>query len=318
MPNWNQLLDEIKSAPSIQDRVRRQYLKGLHQITGRNVIAYYSGWLQRGSSQGTEINDEDKNGFMTVIHELDRRNGLDLILHTPGGDTAATESLVDYLRSMFGKDIRAIIPQIAMSGGTMIACACREILMGKQSSLGPIDPHFGGIPAHGVVEEFARAKEEIGENAAAIPVWQPIIAKYPPAFIGECEKAIAWSNEMTKEWLKSGMFAEEKGASKKINAIIAELGDHALTKSHARHLPVAKCQEIGLRVSEIEESQELQDAVLSIHHACMLTFSQTQALKIIENHNGTAFIKMAAQIVMARPGAPSQNAERESELGVEA
>ena len=93
MPNWNQLLDEIKSAPSIQDRVRRQYLKGLHQITGRNVIAYYSGWLQRGSSQGTEINDEDKNGFMTVIHELDRRKGLDLILHTPGGDTAATESL---------------------------------------------------------------------------------------------------------------------------------------------------------------------------------------------------------------------------------
>ena len=35
----------------------------------------------------------------------DRSKGLDLILHTPGGDIAATESLVDYLHKMFD-DIR--------------------------------------------------------------------------------------------------------------------------------------------------------------------------------------------------------------------
>jgi ClpP class serine protease len=75
---------------------------------------------------------------------MDRSKGLDLILHTPGGDMAATESLVDYLRQMFGKDIRAIVPQIAMSGGTMIALAWKEILMGKHSNLGPIDPQFSG------------------------------------------------------------------------------------------------------------------------------------------------------------------------------
>ncbi|MCI0456868.1 MAG: hypothetical protein L0Z62_07815 [Gemmataceae bacterium] len=33
--------------------------------------------------------------------------------------------------------------------------------MGKQSSLGPIDPQYGGLPAHGIVEEFKRAYEEI-------------------------------------------------------------------------------------------------------------------------------------------------------------
>jgi ClpP class serine protease len=49
---------------------------------------------------------------MTVIHNMDRSKGLDLLLHTPGGDIAATESIVDYLRSMFGTDIRAIIPQL--------------------------------------------------------------------------------------------------------------------------------------------------------------------------------------------------------------
>ena len=145
----------------------------------------------------------------------------------------------------------------------MIACACKEILMGKQSKLGPGDPHFGGIPAHGVVEEFKRAKKEISEDASSIPVWQPIIAKYNPAFIGEYEKAIAWSNEMTKEWLRSGMFASEKAPGRKINKILKELGDHALTKSHARHLSIERCREMDLKVSELESNDELQDAVLS-------------------------------------------------------
>jgi ClpP class serine protease len=222
MPNWNQLLNEIKAAGSMHDVVRRRYLAKLHELTGRNIIVYYSGWLQKKGISGTEINDEDKKGFMTVIHELDRSQGLDLILHTPGGETAATESLVHYLRAMF-TDIRAIVPQLAMSGGTMIACACKEIIMGRQSSLGPVDPHFGGIPAHGVVEEFKRAKKEISKDNSTIPIWQPIIAKYHPTFIGECEKAIAWSNEMTKEWLRTGMFADEKAPQRKISRILKEL-----------------------------------------------------------------------------------------------
>lgn len=309
MPNWNQLLNEIKAAGSMYDVIRRRYLARVHEITGRNVVIYYSGWLQKRGTVGVEINDEDKNGFMTVIHQLDRSLGLDLVLHTPGGETAATESLVDYLRSMFGTDIRAIVPQLAMSGGTMIACACREILMGKQSSLGPIDPHFGGIPAHGVVEEFERAKKEIGKDASSIPVWQPIIAKYSPAFIGECEKAIAWSNEMTKDWLRTGMFASEDAPHRKIARILKELGDHALTKSHARHLSMERCRDMGLRVSELEQDDELQDAVLSLHHACMLTFSATPAFKIIENQRGIAFIKISQQLVVAGPTLPGQGVE---------
>ena len=306
MPNWNQILDEIKAAGSIHDVIRRRYLSEVHRITGRNVIIYYSGWLQKGNVLGTGINDDDKNGFMTVIHEMDRTAGLDLILHTPGGEIAATESLVDYLRSMFGTDIRAIVPQIAMSGGTMIACACKEILMGKHSNLGPIDPQFAGIPAHGVVEEFNRAKKEIREDVSNIPIWQPIIAKYNPTLIGECEKAIAWSTEMTSEWLSTGMFKRDDAKEEKIKRILEELGDHALTKSHSRHISVERCRNMGLHVLALEESHELQEAVLSLHHACMLTFSATNAIKIIENHSGAAFIKMLQQLLVSGPSMTDQ------------
>lgn len=89
MPNWHDVFIEIQTAQAqalnAQNVIRHKYLQALHKNTGRNTIAYYSGWLSKGSIQLSEINDEDKNGFMTTIHKLDRTLGLDLILHTPGG-----------------------------------------------------------------------------------------------------------------------------------------------------------------------------------------------------------------------------------------
>lgn len=295
MPNWNGLLNELKEDGSVHDVLRRKYLNKLFEVTKRNTIVYYSGWLQTPGTPGMEINDEDKNGFMTVVHRMDRTKGLDLLLHTPGGDVAATESLVDYLRSLFGTDIRAIVPQLALSGGTMISCACKEIVMGKQSSLGPIDPQFRGIAAHGILEEFERAKREVKKDSSTVHIWQPIIASYNPTLIGDCEKAIAWSTEMTKEWLKSGMFQGEKRPGAKINRILKELGDHAVTKSHARHFSMESCQKMGLNVVSLEEDDELQEAVLSVHHACSLTLAGHSVIKLIENHEGTAFIKIVPQ-----------------------
>jgi len=301
MPNWAEILDEIRVSGSTHDIVRRKYLKRLFNLTKRNVIIYYSGWLQKPGTNGVQVNDADKNGLMAVTHKLDRSKGLDLILHTPGGETAATESLVDYLRAMRGTNVRAIIPQLAMSAGTMIACSCKEIVMGKQSSLGPIDPQFQGIPAHGVVEEFKRAYSEILANPSKIPVWQPIIAKYNPTLIGECEKAIDWSNQMVKEWLISGMFSEDPDANAKADNAIEELGNHALNKSHARHLSSERCKNIGLNVCNLEEDPQLQDTVLSIHHCCIQTLTATNAFKIIENHKGVAFIQSEHRVLVQGP-----------------
>ncbi len=301
MPSWHSILEDIRRRGSIDDVIRREYLAKLHEVTGRNVIVYYSGWLQKPGLPGVHVNDADKNGFMTAIHQLDRSKGLDLLLHTPGGETAATESLVDYLHSMFGSNIRAIVPQIALSAGTMIACATREILMGKHSSLGPIDPQFGPTPAHGIIEEFKRAHAEIKADPSKIPVWQPIIAKYAPTLIGECEKAIKWSIDMTRDWLLRVMLAAEPDAQAKADAILAELADHALTLSHARHLSAEKCRALGLKITMLESNQQLQEAVLSVHHALIHTLGATGAFKIIENHLGVAFIQMAQTVIMQGP-----------------
>ena len=52
MPNWNQLLDEINAAGDIHDVIRRRYPKEVTEITGRNVIIYYAGWLQKEGIAG--------------------------------------------------------------------------------------------------------------------------------------------------------------------------------------------------------------------------------------------------------------------------
>lgn len=169
MPNWNEVFNEIgqyqqshsSQARQAVDIIRRKYLAQLNAHTGRNVIAYYSEFLSKPGIAQQDINDEDKNGFMMAVHQLERDKGLDLILHTPGGGIAAMQSTVNYLHKMFKKNIRAVVPQIAMSAGTMIACSCRSILMASHSNLGPIDPHLRGIPTYGVIEEFKRAFREI-------------------------------------------------------------------------------------------------------------------------------------------------------------
>jgi len=300
MPNWSDLLKEISIVGGPFDVLRRKYVKALSQYTKRNVICYYSGFLQKPElGMAVAVNDTDKNGFMTAINGLDTSKGLDLILHTPGGDTAATESIVDYLWSKFNGDVRCFVPQMAMSAGTMIACSSKEIWMGKQSSLGPIDPQFGSIPAHGVLEEFKRAYDEIVNDPRTIPVWQPIIAKYNPAFLGECQKAIDWSTSLVDGWLKRNMLLNDQNRDTITQTVLHELADHAVNLAHNRHLSAQKCKDIGLKIFELESDQKLQDKVLSVHHIFFQTLSSTSAFKIIENQNGAAFILQMQHLLLA-------------------
>ena len=269
MPNWGQVLNQIAERsqfhqveankhlqlaefPRAIAAVRQEYLAELHkQNTGRNVIAYYSGFLSKPGIPSS-INDEDKNCFMMAVHRIGKKRmaGLDLILHTPGGDIASTQSIVRYLREMFGDDIRAIIPQIAMSAGTMIACCCKEIWMGKHSNLGPIDPWVAGIPAAGIIEEFKRAHREIKSDPEKIPLWQTIIGKYTPTLLDQCEFAIKWSNKFVATQLEKVMFAErdsngnprqmspaeKKEAKRKARKVVSALSSYQKNKTHSEHL----------------------------------------------------------------------------------
>lgn len=305
MPNWNNVFKAIqniqKSKPTGSDDYRHGWLKKLHEHTKRNVIAYYSAWLSKPTAQLLGISDEDMNGFMSAVNGLNKSHGLDLILHTPGGSIASTESIVNYLQLMFDKDIRVIVPQVAMSAGTMIACCSKEIILGKQSSLGPIDPQIRDLPAQGVLNEFQEAMGQLKKDPEAIHAWRWILSQYHPTFLGQCRQAIDWTNAFVKTQLEEVMFAGDPDAEAKAMKVVEALSDSDVHKSHGRHIPIAKCREIGLKVTALEDDPDLQEFVLTSHHCFMFATMNSPAVKIVENHLGSTFAKQQQQVQIQMP-----------------
>lgn len=288
MAGWDDILRELNETMSQSDYVRRKYLKLLSDYTGRNTIVYYSGFLDKPNAANIDINDLDMTGFMNALKGMDCSKGLDLLLHTPGGSPAAAEAIISYLRKKFKNDIRVIVPQIAMSAGTMMACAAKVIIMGNQSSLGPVDPQFNGIPAYNIQMEFEEAKNDLAINPQNAQYWAIKLQQYPAAFLKTAIDAIQLSSTLLKEWLSTCMFAGENTAS--VEEIVSKLNEHDDSKTHGRHFNIDFCRSIGLKVEKLEDDDELQDLVLSVHHAYMLTLGGTDTVKIIESQNGKAVI----------------------------
>ncbi len=285
----------------------------LHNHTKRNIICYYSGWLSKPKNlDGLEINDEDTNGFMLAVHGLDRSKGLDLFLHTPGGSGAATESIVHYLKKMFGNDIRAFVPQIAMSAGTIIACACKEIFLGHQSNVGPVDPQVNGLHAYAVIEQLTKAYQEIIADNRKAWVWNPILANYTPGFVQQCDWAIKKVKDLVETYLKENMFLGRVDAQQLATNIVTWLTDLSKDKGHDHHIYYDDCEKNRLEVRKLEDPKDktLQDLVLTVHHCYMYTLSNTGCFKVIESHIGRRWMKIAVQqiVVQQQPlftGAPS-------------
>lgn len=317
MATWGEILNELQSLVAAghndaADLVRRRALADLHAYTGRNSILYAVGHLQKRQVDPglVSIVDEDIEGFMEVLHGLED-SALDLILHSPGGSPEATEAIVTYLRSKFC-DIRVIVPHQAMSAATMLACAAKQLIMGRQSYLGPIDPQLQlptnqgiqMIPAQAILDQFDQAKKECVDDQTNLRAWIPMLQQYGPALLKQCENSIALSRELVSDWLATGMFNDQCDREERAAGIADALADHRKLRTHGRPLSADYLRSIGLKIEQLEDDQELQDKVLTVYHAAMHTFSGTPATKVIENHNGSSFIKLAQveQTLVVAPG----------------
>lgn len=291
MSSWSELLTEanrLANPVEYLDAKRQEFLTKISKKTNRNVITYYSAWLTKPGIANLDIVDGDKNAFMQAIYQMDKTKGLDLILHTPGGDIAAAESIVDYLHLVFGDDIRAIIPQMAMSAGTMIALSCPTIIMGKESSLGPVDPQFHGLSCQEAVDEFEQAVSEVTTNPASLGLWQLRISKYTPTFLVSCKNALDWSKSYTKNWLARNYNLDDVAAMEMSKPFV----EHSETKSHSRHISLEQCKNIGLNIVDLENNGDLQNLILSLHHAYMIFFDKSVAFKAVENQLGARYLRV--------------------------
>jgi Serine dehydrogenase proteinase len=327
MPTWGEIGREIAGSQnaaraqgaSPHDFVRRRYLALASAHTGRATILYATRWTQPLGDPPAliSITNEDVHGFMEAAHGLEGRAGLDLILHSPGGSPEAAAAVVHYLRTKF-QHVRVVVPHMAMSAATMIACAADEIVMGEHSFLGPIDPQIvlntslgpRSVPAQAILEQFERAKEEC-QDPARVRAWLPMLGQYGPDLLVTCRHASELAEELVRQWLALYMFRRVRRGQERASEVAKWLATHSNFKSHGRPIPRSELRKQGLRVLPLEADQDAQDLFLSIYHTASHTFSQTGAAKIIENHEGRAFIKLVQQIVVQAQG-PAQRPQQPS------
>jgi ClpP class serine protease len=106
------------------------------------------------------IDLEDAQTIIAAIKETPPDVPIDMVLHTPGGLVLAAMQIARAVEAHPAK-VTVYVPVYAMSGGTLIALAADEIVLGEFSVLGPIDPQIAGFPAASIVK--ARDSKPIAE-----------------------------------------------------------------------------------------------------------------------------------------------------------
>lgn len=113
------------------------------------------------------INMSDTEEVIHAIRMTDADMPLDVILHTPGGLALAAVQIARAVKDHRGHTT-VFVPHYAMSGGTLIALAADEIVLGPHAVLGPIDPQIDGYPAAAIIEAAERKPVSEVEDSTLI------------------------------------------------------------------------------------------------------------------------------------------------------
>lgn len=136
-------------------------LRRFKKLTGKNIIIIKHTMSQLFAQSMIDI--KTLENFERALQKF-KGKPFDIILHTPGGEIFFTQLICKLIKE-YGQPIRAIVPFYSMSGGTMIALSCNEILMGNSACLGPIDPQLGGIFSYGSARSWREVVKKKGRKA---------------------------------------------------------------------------------------------------------------------------------------------------------
>src|SRR5665213_3094535 len=104
-----------------------------------------------------------RNFIEDLTAQTGRKDTLTMFLNTPGGSAETVEKMVDIMRFHYN-NVHFVVPDFAMSAGTILCMSGNKIYMDYSSSLGPIDPQvFNGkdwVPALGYLDQVEKLLEK--------------------------------------------------------------------------------------------------------------------------------------------------------------
>ena len=206
----------------------------------------------------------------------ERRTSISVILDTPGGIVEVVERMVATLRSSYD-DMTVIVPDRAMSAGTILALSADRIMMDYFSCLGPIDPQIEKddklVPALSYLNQFERLNRKADDGNLTAAEYA-LLSKLDLGELYQFEQARELSIELLVKWLSRYKFkgwskTETRGIEvtdqmkeERAQRIAALLNDTARWHSHARGIDAKTLRdEVGLRIDDLAAESKLYDSI---------------------------------------------------------
>lgn len=258
----------------------RNALKEISDITNRYTICYLANSINSNIKSNVSINPTDDLPFREMIKSIPSTvKDIDIILVTPGGSGEQIAKFVDKLRPRFDT-VRFLLPDSAMSAGTIFVMSGDDIIMTTDSYIGPIDPQVPNregrfIPAQSLLSLIEDIKER--GNAALKAGQQPnwtdlqILNRIDHKDLGSAISGSNYSIGLVKDFLTRYKFKSwDKHKSTGTPVSLAEkeqaaleiarkFCDHTIWKSHARGIPrEIAWQECKLQITHAETISGLE------------------------------------------------------------
>jgi hypothetical protein len=204
-----------------------------------------------------------------------KRDCLTVILETEGGSIETAERIANVFRHHYPNRVRFVVPNFAMSAGTILVMSGDDIHMDYYSVLGPIDPQVPNqnnvyVPALGYLEKY---KELIGKSAKgrlSAAELTFLVEKFDPAELHRFEQARDHSVDLLKQWLVQykfknwvktrtrGITVTQAMKEKRATEIARKLNDTRKWRSHGRGLSINVIdQELNLLIEDFGQDQKL-------------------------------------------------------------
>jgi hypothetical protein len=203
----------------------------------------------------------------SLREETEKKEKLVIIINTAGGSTEVVEKLVEIIRYHY-KEVFFVVPDFAMSAGTIFCMSGDKIYMDYSSSMGPIDPQvFNGnnwVPALGYLDQVEKLIEKARNNNLTNAEFA-ILQNQDLATLSAYEQAKNLTITLLKEWLVKYKFKrgeeDNKDNEKKAEEIANKLGDYKLWHSHGRMIGMKKLEDLGLSIEDYSKNIELRKKI---------------------------------------------------------
>lgn len=210
------------------------------------------------------------------------RNRLVVFLNSPGGSAETVEKMVEIIRHHYS-EVYFVVPDEAMSAGTILCMSGDKIYMDYSSSLGPIDPQvFNGkdwVPALGYLDQVEKMIKKSADNELT-EAELIILQNQDLAMLSQFEQAKNLTITLLKKWLveykfkdwskhqttpeKLGADVTQEEKEERAEEIASILSNNKIWHSHGRKISASTLTNVlKLKIEDYSNDNDLQAKIRS-------------------------------------------------------